>query len=137
MDIIMDNTAAQLTHKGIDSALCGTPREIGHNYSIVDFIATDAMKADSTGLVHGGFIFGLADYAAMIAVNHPNVVLASAEVTFQKPTAVGDILVARAAIAASKGKKRNVTVEIARNDEIVFRGTFLCAVLDEHVMSGR
>ncbi|HQO02957.1 MAG TPA: hotdog domain-containing protein [Spirochaetota bacterium] len=137
MDECMDNCTAILTHAEIDTVLCGTPREIGHNYSIVDFTATDAMKADSMGLVHGGFIFGLADYAAMIAVNHPHVVLASAEVTFQKPAAVGDKLVARAVIAATKGKKRDVTVEITRNGEIVFKGTFICAVLDKHVMTGR
>jgi len=40
------------------------------------------MAADESGLVHGGFIFGLADYAAMLAVNHPDVVLGAAETCF-------------------------------------------------------
>jgi acyl-coenzyme A thioesterase PaaI-like protein len=43
------------------------------------------MAADQRGLVHGGFTFGLADYAAMVAVNDPNVVLGAAEVRFLAP----------------------------------------------------
>jgi len=125
------------THTGIHQTLCGTPRETSNGCSVIDFTATDEMKADSTGLVHGGFIFGLADYAAMIAVNHPNVVLASADVVFRKPVAVGDNLVARAEIVETKGKKHDVAVEVFNKEELVFKGTFSCAVLDDHVMKGR
>lgn len=32
------------------------------------------MAADEYRLVHGGFIFGLADYAVMLAINEPTVV---------------------------------------------------------------
>lgn len=48
------------------------------------------MKVDSHGLIHGGFLFGAADYASMLAVNDPNVVLASAEVRFLRPLKSGD-----------------------------------------------
>jgi len=48
------------------------------------------MVVDDHKLVHGGFIFGAADYAAMAAVNDPNVVLGSAEVSFLKPSKSGD-----------------------------------------------
>lgn len=133
----MHGNITQQTHVEINKTLCGTPREIGHDYAIVDFIATEEMKADSTGLIHGGFIFGLADYAAMIAVNHPNVVLASAEVKFLKPVAAGDNLVAHATIGEIKGKKRVVGVEVSRNGEAVFNGTFSCAIPEKHVMPGR
>jgi len=43
------------------------------------------MAADARGLVHGGFTFGLADYAAMLAVNEPTVVLASAQTKLITP----------------------------------------------------
>jgi len=43
------------------------------------------MAVDQMGLVHGGFTFGAADFAAMAAVNDPNVVLVSSECRFFKP----------------------------------------------------
>ena len=47
------------------------------------------MAADGRGLVHGGFTFGLADFAAMCAVNDPNVVLGAATCKFLAPVQVG------------------------------------------------
>ena len=68
------------THLQINKDLCGTPIKIEEGYCLVRLKATESMKVDNRGLIHGGFIFGVADYAAMLAVNHPNVVLGSAEV---------------------------------------------------------
>lgn len=101
------------------------------------------MAADETGLVHGGFVFGLADYAAMLAVNHPNVVLGSAQTRFLKPVVVGERLVAAASLLEEEGRKRRVGVEVRRNDEteergetgeVVMTGDFLCFVPDRHVL---
>jgi acyl-coenzyme A thioesterase PaaI-like protein len=86
-------------------------------------------------LVHGGFIFGLADHAAMIAVNHPNVVLGAAEVKFLKPVKVGQSLVAEAVVANESGKKRLVNVVVKQDGIDVFEGTFSCFVLNKHVLS--
>ena len=66
------------------------------------------MAADDRGLVHGGFIFGMADYAAMVAVNDPLVVLGSAETKFLKPVQVGDTVEAVARVQSESGKKRIV-----------------------------
>ncbi len=63
------------THEKINQSLCGKPVELTPGHSIVELETTPDMEADGSGLVHGGFIFGLADYAAMIAINHPFVVL--------------------------------------------------------------
>lgn len=93
------------------------------------------MAADDSDLVHGGFVFGFADYAAMLAVNHPNVVLGRAESRFLKPVAVGDALVADAEILERTGNKRLVQVAVKRNGETVFDGEFVCYVLDRHVLA--
>ena len=122
------------THKKIDNSLCGTPIKTEENYSMVEMVLSDNMKADESNLVHGGFTFGLADYAAMIAVNHPNVVLASSNVSFLKPTVVGEKLIAEAKVIEDKGKKKNVSVEVKCNDEVVFKGEFLCFVPEKHVL---
>lgn len=123
------------THNKIDQGLCGKPVVVEKDKCVVEFTATDNMTADDSGLIHGGFIFGLADYAAMIAVNHPNVVLGGSEVKFLKPVILNDKVVATARIEAVEGKKRIVGVKVKRGDDIVFEGKFTCFVLPEHILS--
>src|SRR5258707_14767319 len=125
------------THLGLDRRHCGQPLAVEEGSAVVDFEALPEMAADERGLVHGGFVFGLADHAAMLAVNHPNVVLGSAEVRFLKPVAVGEKLEARAAVEETDGLKSRVRVEVLRAGsvaEVVMAGTFLCFVLERHVL---
>ena len=124
-----------LTHKTISRTLCGEPLEINDGVSKVRFKALPEMAVDEMGLVHGGFIFGLADYAAMIAVNDPNVVLGAAEVKFLKPVKVGDEVTAEAKVTVSEGKKRLVSVNVTKESVGVFEGNFTCFVLNAHVLS--
>ena len=125
------------THQNINQTLCGTPLELSSNGSRVSMTATPEMVVDDTGLVHGGFIFGLADHAAMIAVNHANVVLGGAGIKFLKPVRSGDDLVANAEIISDQGKRKIVNVEVTRHTEVVFSGEFQCVVLDTHVLSDK
>lgn len=122
------------THKQIDRRLCGEPVSTADGSSRVTMETGADMAVDSSGLVHGGFIFGLADHAAMIAVNDPYVVLGGAETRFLKPVKVGDAVLAAARTDAVKGKKHTVTVDVTRGDDLVFQGTFTCFVLDKHVL---
>ena len=121
------------THKMINQNLCGTPVELSDGYAKVEFNADDRMAADQTGLIHGGFIFGLADYAAMLAVNHPNVVLGSADVKFLKPVKLGDKIEAIAKTTLSD-KKNVVEVVVTNKDIVVFKGNFTCFSLEKHVL---
>ena len=123
------------THHRIDPELCGRPDTLEKGFCRISFTAIDRMAADDQGLVHGGFVFGLADYAAMIAVNHPNVVLGAAEVKFLKPVKVNETVIAEARVSEQAGKKRTVPVTVVRADEPVFEGTFTCFVLDTHVLA--
>ena len=127
------------THPSIDRRLCGEPLELGPGTARVAFTGLPEMAADDRGLVHGGFVFGLADYAAMLAVNHPHVVLAGAEVRFLKPVAVGERLVAEARVDPADnpdGRRSRVRVEVlrdGRDGEAVMTGDFRCVTLDRHV----
>lgn len=123
-----------LTHNMIDKELCGKPLLIDDNYSKVEMKTTQRMVVDNTGLVHGGFVFGLADYSAMIAVNHPNVVLGAAEVKFLKPVKSGDVLIAEARAGEKEGKRHSVSVTIKNGNMEVFKGMFICFTLDKHVL---
>jgi len=124
-----------ITHQTIDQSLCGRPLDIGDGYSRVELTTLSSMSADVSGLVHGGFIFGLADYAAMIAVNHPNVVLGAADVKFLKPVRAGGTVLADARVQEIQGKKHWVAVSVTQQDETVFQGMFTCFVLDRHIMA--
>ncbi|MEJ2037321.1 MAG: hotdog domain-containing protein [Desulfosarcinaceae bacterium] len=122
------------THEAIDQSLCGIPLAVEEGCSQIELKTTQAMAADASGLVHGGFLFGLADYAAMIAVNHPNVVLGSAEVKFLKPVRVGETVIAQAKVEEVQGKKRWVAVAVTKGEETVFQGMFTCFTLERHVL---
>lgn len=123
------------THQKTNSALCGTPLAVSEGYSQVELHTSEQMIVDHFDLVHGGFIFGLADYAAMIAVNDPNVALGAATVRFLKPVRVHERLVAEAKIASGTGKKRLVDVAVTREGTPVFEGSFTCFVLEKHVLA--
>ncbi len=126
------------THRGLDPRLSGVPEEIAEGHADVALTPGPEMAADDTGLVHGGFVFGLADHAAMLAVNHPNVVLAGAQVRFLAPVTVGERLVARARRLHDGGRPDRpvVEVEVLAGGRTVLAGTFRCAVLPAHVLAG-
>jgi acyl-coenzyme A thioesterase PaaI-like protein len=122
------------THLGIDRSLCGEPVRLGPGSAELSLTTVASMAVDERGLVHGGFVFGLADHAAMLAVNDPNVVLGAASARFLRPLRVGDVVVARASVTAESGRKRSVAVEVRRGDDPVMTGEFTCFVLEQHVL---
>ena len=125
---------APRTHDRISVALCGEVVTLRPGYAKVALETVAEMAADDRGLVHGGFTFGLADYAAMLAVNEPTVVLASAETKFLGPVVEGDRLEAEATVEKSDGKKRVVKVTVRRGDTPVMEGQFLAIVPDRHIL---
>lgn len=125
------------THPSIDRGLCGTPEALAPGRAEVALETRADMAVDPEGLVHGGFVFGLADHAAMLAVNDPFVVLGAADVRFERPVRVGERLVATARVSdpPGPGRKRLVEAEVRRGDDVVLRGRFTCLVLDRHVLA--
>jgi acyl-coenzyme A thioesterase PaaI-like protein len=142
----MPEAPAPRTHLAIDRRLCGEPLALAPGAASVGLATVPEMAADGAGLVHGGFVFGLADYAAMLAVNEPNVVLVAAEVRFLKPVAVGERLVAAARREEREdqpGRKSRVRVVVRRDGdggeagEEVLVGEFTCVNPERHVLSHR
>ena len=123
------------THLNINTSLCGKVTKLDTNYAEVLLHTTQQMTADEQGLVHGGFIFGAADYAAMSAVNDPYVVLGSSSSKFLAPVKVGDAVLCKAMVESEKGKKKIVDVQAFVNEKLVFEGVFTTFVLDTHVLS--
>ncbi len=122
------------THLEIDNALCGKVTRLEEGYAEVLLHTTTQMKADTQGLVHGSFVFGAADYAAMVAVNDPYVVLGSSSSKFLAPVKVGDAVLCKASIVSEKGKKKVVEVEAYVSGRLIFEGSFTTFVLANHVL---
>jgi len=126
----------QQTHKKVSIDLVGRPLEIENDhFARVSLVTTQEMAADEAGLIHGGFTFSLADYAAMLAINQPNVILMSAEVRYLQPVKLGDILLALARVTEKQERKRLVEVEIRVADQEVFEGKFLCYLPKKHILA--
>jgi len=122
------------THERADARLLGTPILLEKGTAVVELTATEEMTIDQRGLIHGGFTFGLADYAAMLAVNDPLVVLGSADVKFTAPVKIGESMVATGVVEAVKGRRRDVSVDISVGEKVVLEGTMACYVLQRHVL---
>ena len=122
------------THLKIDTRLSGRVTDLREGFASVLLSTHAAMLADVQGLVHGGFLFSAADYAAMAAVNDPHVVLGSSDVRFLSPVAKGQSVCFEATVTQSRGKKRIVDVVGTCEGMKVFEGTFVAFVLEGHVL---
>jgi len=125
----------QKTHQSASERLVGRVIKVESGESVVKLKVIREMTVDKHGLIHGGFVFGLADYAAMLAVNEPTVVLGKAETKFIKPVKIGNELIAVARIVQNNDNKKTVSVKVVNeNNEKVFDGDFHCYVLKKHVL---
>jgi uncharacterized protein (TIGR00369 family) len=126
----------QKTHLLTSKELVGKVEEIKTDQEATVILKTTGlMGVDERGLIHGGFTFGLADYAAMTAVNDPFVVLLSSQVKFLRPVRAGEELTARATVTEREGRRRKVQVEVLNpKEEKVLDGEFFCLVLQRHVL---
>lgn len=122
------------THLKINNTLSGDLEKLEEGYAKVRLNTSEAMRADEVGLVHGGFIFSAADFAAMAAVNEPNVVLAGCNSRFLAPVRVGDEVIFEAEIRHAQGRKYNVFVTAYASKVKVFEGEFKTVVTKEHVL---
>lgn len=123
------------THHAIDRELCGTPEAVTEGTAIVSLATTLRMAVDDHGLVHGGFVFGLADHAAMLAINEPTVVLGAAELRFLAPVRAGQRVVAVARVVDRPGKRILVDVEARADEVVVLTGRLTGFVPPRHVLA--
>ena len=123
------------THNLINQSLCGTIEELSDGYAKVRFITTDEMVVDKKGLIHAGFIFCGANFAAMAAVNKPSVVLAVARCNFLSAIALEDEVIFEAHSKQATSRKRTVSVVGTLNGLKIFEADFSVVVLDKHVLN--
>ena len=116
------HTKNQNTHLLASKNLIGSVVSIGNYCATVKLTITSEMIVDNYNLSHGGFVFGLADYAAMLAINKPTVVLGKATTKFLKPVVLNDEVTAVATISENVNEKKVIVSVVVRNqkNEFVF-----------------
>lgn len=119
----------------INQNLVGVLDEIRDGEAVVKFTCTEDMVVDQKGLIHSGFIFSSANYAAIAAINHQNAILAVSKANFLAPAALNDILTFRAKAMQTEARKRVVEVVGYLQDVKVFEAEFAVVVLERHVLS--
>lgn len=129
-----DNNIYLNTHESINQDLCGEIQKLELGNVEIELVTTQDMVADEMGLIHGGFVFSAADYAAMAAVNERNVVLVASECEFLSPVKLGDVVTIKAKVRHKEGRKRNVEVEAYVVDIKVFTGLFKTVITERHVL---
>ncbi len=121
------------THEKIRSSLCGTILKLDTGYSKTTLQTTKDMVLDDLGLIHSGFIFGAADYAAAVAVNEPNIVIIGSRSKFLAPAKVDDLIEFEANAKFEDSRKREIKVSGFINEIKIYEGLFQAVVLEQHI----
>ncbi|WP_051906773.1 MULTISPECIES: thioesterase [unclassified Sulfurospirillum] len=122
------------THLKIKSTLVGNLVAMAKNTSKVVLQTTHEMSVDEFGLIHSGFLFGSAEYAAVAAVNEPNVVIIGCRSKFFAPAKVGDLITFEARGRFEDARKREIKVIGMINEIKVFEGLFQAVLLERHIL---
>ncbi|MCD8544116.1 MAG: PaaI family thioesterase [Sulfurospirillum cavolei] len=122
------------THQKIKNAYVGSLSALSKNNAKVVFQTTYEMAVDDLGLVHNGFIFGAAEYAAVAAINEANLVVIGCRSKFFAPARVGDIISFEAKGRFEEARKREVKVVGIINEIKVFEGIFQAVLLEHHIL---
>lgn len=123
------------SHYSINQNLVGVLDELSEGYAKVFFTATEDMVVDKRGMIHTGFIFGSANFAAMAAINAPTAVLAVSKTNFLAPLSVNDEAYFEATALQKDTRKRNIMVVGYYNNIKFFEGEFTVVVLDHHPLA--
>jgi acyl-CoA thioesterase len=99
--------------------------QAGDGGAVVRMRITDDM-VNGHGVVHGGYVFMVADTAFACACNShgPVTLAAGADITFLRPTRPGEVLEARARELSTSGRSGIYDVTVLGDDGVVaeFRG---------------
>ena len=99
--------------------------QAGDGAAVVRMPVTEAM-VNGHGMVHGGFVFLVADTAFACACNSrgPVTVAAGADITFLQPARAGDLLEARAQERSAIGRSGIYDVTVTSGGDVIaeFRG---------------
>ena len=123
------------THTEINQSLFGTLEELEEGYAKVIFTGAEEMSVDKRGMIHTGFIYGSANFAAMASVNVATAILLVSKTNYLAPLGINDEAIFEAKCQQKNTRKRNVFVTGHVNNIKFFEGEFTIVVLDHHPLS--
>lgn len=130
--VLSSNKDDRVVGLNINHKLNGDIIGVGKNVAHTRFIPTEDMVIDSR-LIHNGFIFSAAAYAASVALNKKNSILIGSDVKFLAPTELGHEIVFKATALQDDTKKCEVKVEGYLLDIKIFYGMFFIAVFNKKI----
>ena len=119
------------THKQLDPIYVGHIESLSEGHCIVSFVTTEMMKADNEKMVHSGFLSMSAEYAALCAVNEPNVMMFHMDATYFACARVGDEVMFEARVRHVEGRKREIDV-VGKIDSIKIYSCRATVVIPEY-----
>lgn len=122
---------------GMSSAVVGQLLELYRNKAVVRFSPTEKMIIDESKMIHAGFVFNAASFAAMAAINKKHSVLIASDVKFLAPIELGHEVTFKAEAVQSDTKKCEVKVEGYLLDIKIFDSLFHIAVFDKKIFKLR
>ncbi|KEA46627.1 PaaI family thioesterase [Campylobacter mucosalis] len=125
------------TSPNLKLALSGVVTKLEKNHVKTRLFTTLEMVSDSEGLIHSGFIFSAANYAALTSINEVNCVTINARINFFGPVKLGDVVEFEANAFFDESRKRDVRVIGRIKDIKIFEGTFQLVVLEEHIFNAQ
>ena len=121
------------TSPNIKLNLRGAVTALEPNHAKTKFRTSSDMVVDNEGLIHSGFIFSAANYAALASINETNSIVIASRINFFAPTKLGENIEFDAVAHFGESKKREVRVIGKTKDIKVFEGTFQVVVLEDHI----
>lgn len=128
-----DNLEANLkTHQKVNKEYCGVLDSLKMGYAKVVLMTNVDMQTGDYDMVHSGFIFSSANYAAMCAINDENTVVVSNKAQFLSPVRVGDELIFEAMVRHKEGKRRSIKVKGYTSGVKILECEFSTVTLERH-----
>ncbi|WP_027327063.1 hypothetical protein [Helicobacter pametensis] len=113
--------------------LCGRIAKLTEEEAIIIFNPTKQMISDESNLIHSGFIFSAANYAAMCLVNQPNALTIKSEVQFLAPIEFEQEIIFLATIKQSNNRKYEIFVKGTLLDIKIFEALFHISLFDKQL----
>ena len=134
--IPLDNDDLQVC-TSMPSNIVGELVELYRNKAVVRFRPNERMIMDESKMIHAGFVFNAASFAAMAAINKKYSVLIASDVKFLAPIELGHEITFKAQAIQSDTKKCEVKVVGFLLDIKIFDSLFHIAVFDKKIFKLR
>ncbi|RDU59536.1 thioesterase [Helicobacter marmotae] len=121
----------------LNANMVGDLLELYRNKALVRFVPSERMIMDENKMIHMGYVFNAASFAAMAAINKKHSVLIAADVKFLAPIELGHEILFKADAIQTDTKKCEVKVEGYLLDIKIFDSIFHIAVFDKKIFKLR